>query len=206
MPTTDLLTEPDQAIIITPGAGDIDRDARFELACRLFPDSKVEMDSAGRIIVTPGNSEESAYRSCEAFRQLAVWAGRDGTGRAFDSSANFNLPGGAKRQPDAAWVPKTVLQQEGAAALRTTSQPRHVPVFLIEVTSPSDKLEDQKKKCEEWIAAGVQEVVLLHPDEKAAWVYFPGGSVEEIREAKQVTSRVLPGFILDCQTVWEDLF
>ena len=206
MPTTDLLTEPDQAIIITPGAGVIDRDARFELACRLHPDSKVEMDAEGNIIVTPGNSEDSAYRSSDVNRQLAIWARQDGTGRAFDSSANFNLPSGAKRQPDAAWVSKMILQQEGTAALRTTSKPRHVPVFLIEVASPSDKLGDQKRKCVEWIEAGVEEAVLLDPDNRTAWVYLADGSVEEIRDAKQVISRVLPGFVLECSTVWEDLF
>ena len=69
MPTTDLLTEPDQAIIITPGEHSIDRDARFELACQIHPDSKVEMDAEGRIIVTPGNSESSGYRSSEVSRQ-----------------------------------------------------------------------------------------------------------------------------------------
>lgn len=206
MPTTDHLTEPDQAIIITPGASKIDRDARFEFACQLHPEFKVEMDAEGRIIVTPGTCEDTAYRSADVNRQLASWARQDGTGRAFDSSANFNLPSGAKRQPDAAWVSKAVLQQEGAAALRTTSQPRHVPVFLIEVTSPSDKLEEQKTKCQEWIAAGVQEVMLLHPDGKTAWIYLSEGSIEEIREAREIASRVLPGFVLDCTTVWEDLF
>ena len=206
MPTTDLLTEPDQAIIITPGEHPIDSDARFQLSCQLNPDSKVEMDAEGRIIVTPGNSEDSAYRSGEAFRQLANWARQDGSGRAFDSTTNFNLPSGAKRQPDAAWVPKTVLEQEGVASLRTTSKPCHVPVFLIEVTSPSDKLADQMQKCSKWIEAGVQELVLLHPDRNSAWVYRSSGAIEEIPQAKQVISRVLPGFVLDCTTVWEDLF
>ena len=89
--------------------------------------------------------------------------------------------------------------------LRTTSKPRHVPGFLIEVTSPSDKLEHQKRKCVEWIEAGVQEVVLLHPPEKTVWVFRSNGSIEEIREAKQVISRSLNGFILDCSPIWEEI-
>ena len=109
------LTESDQAIIITPGEhDDLERDARFELACQIYPNAKVEMDEDGNIIVTPGSSEDSGYRSGEAFGQLRDWARKDGTGKAFDATTNFNLPSGAKRQPDAAWVPRTVLKKEGA--------------------------------------------------------------------------------------------
>lgn len=207
----DLLTEPNHAIIITPGKENAEeRDARFELACHLYQDAKVEMDRSGTIIVTPGNSEDSAYRSGEAFRQLANWAKRDGTGRAFDASANFNLPNGAKRQPDAAWVPKSVLQQEGADKLRTISKTRHVPTFLIEVTSPTDSLNAQKEKCVEWIGAGVKEVFLLHPKEKTLYAYLPGWSPEEFTEqeipdADHVASQVLNGFVIDCSPIWEEL-
>ena len=201
----DLLTEPDQAIIITPGnRTDLNRDARFESACQLYPNTKVEMDEEGTIIVTPGSSEDSGFRSGEAFRQLANWARIDETGKAFDATTTFNLPSGAKRQPDAAWVLKTVLQREGAAALRTVTKTRHVPVFLIEVTSPSDSLEEQKGKCVKWIEAGVTEAVLLHPKTKTAYV-FRSDSVEEFPDAAEVTSSILPGFAIDCRSVFEDL-
>ncbi len=130
-----LLDAPDQTVVITASEEDLDRDALFERACRMFPEAKIEMDAAGNIIMTPGNSEDSAFRSGEAFFQLATWSKQDGMGRAFDCSANFNLPNRAKRQPDAAWVPKSVLAVEGAAKLKTVSKTRHVPTFLIEVTS-----------------------------------------------------------------------
>ena len=160
------------------------------------------MNAEGNIVVTPGNSEDSGYRSGEAFGQLREWAQKDGTGRAFDSSTNFNLPNGAKRQPDAAWVSKQVLKAEGAATLRTINKTRHVPDFLIEVMSPSDKLAKQKEKCEEWIGAGVKEAVLLDPATKTVYVYR---SVEEITEAVVVSSKTLDGFVLDCRPVWANL-
>lgn len=155
--------------------------------------------------MTPGNSEDSSYRSGEAFRQLANWAVKDKTGRAFEATANFNLPTGAKRQPDAAWVSKQVLRQEGARNLRTSSRTRHVPDFLIEVISPSDTLRQQQKKCERWIRAGVKEAFLLHPKTKTAYVYRPNGSVEEFHEAHEVASKMLAGFVLDGLPIWEDL-
>ena len=200
----DLLRIP-ATITITP-EGYFDRDALFEQACELYTEAKVEMDAEGNVIVTPGNSEDSGYRSGEAFGQLRDWARKDGTGRAFDSSTNFNLPSGAKRQPDAAWVSKRVLQKEGVANLRSTTKAHHVPDFLIEVMSPSDKLEQQQGKCEEWIDAGVKEAFLLDPASKTAYVYRSDGSlVQEIADAAQVQSKVLNGFVLDCRPVWEDL-
>lgn len=205
MNVVDLLTESDQSIIIHPGFQPQDRDARFELACQLHPNAQVEMDERGNIIVTPGSSGDSGFRSGEAFRQLANWARNDGSGRAFDATTNFNLPSGAKRQPDAAWVPKSVLQQEGPEKLRTITKTRHVPDFLIEVASPSDSLAEQKLKCDQWIGGGVKEAVLLHPETQTAFVYRSDGSVEEIPNALNVESRMLTGFVLDCSAIWEDL-
>ncbi len=200
----DLLEEPGQVVVITPGGGPLDRDARFELACEVYPDAKVEMDEQGNIIVTPGNSEDSSYRSGEAFFQLVVWTKKDGTGRAFDATANFNLPSGAKRQPDAAWVHRDVLWKEGKAT-RTATKTRHVPKFLIEVTSPSDSLKEQKEKCVKWIEGGVAEAVLLHPKTRTAYVFLPGHDVIELIEAIEVPSSVLSGFVIDCKPIWEDL-
>ena len=171
----DLLDEPGQSLIITPGFEEQDRDARFERACEMYPDATLEMDEAGNIIVTPGNSEDSGYRSGEAFAQLSVWSKKDGTGRAFDPSTIFNLPSGAKRSPDAAWVPKETLKREGMNT-KTITKTRHVPVFLIEVTSPYT-LSEQQEKCRKWIAAGGSEAVLLHPQTKTGYVFLPSAEM-----------------------------
>ena len=98
-----------------------------------------------------------------------------------------------------------MLKAEGAATLRTITKTRHVPEFLIEVMSPSDKLLRQREKCEEWIGAGVKEAVLLDPATKTACVYRPDRSVEEITEAVLVRSNILHGFVLDCRLVWANL-
>jgi Uma2 family endonuclease len=204
----DLLTEADQAIIVQAPATETEqeRDKRFERACEVFQNGRIEMDEAGNIFVTPGNSDDSSYRSGEAFFQLAAWARKDGTGRAFDSSSVFNLPSGAKRQPDAAWVPKAVLAREGSFKLKTVASTRHVPVFLIEVTSPSSNLSAQQDKCRKWIQNGVEEAFLIHPKTRTVYVFRLPGSMIEIPEAKKVASSILPGFVLDCGPLWEDLY
>lgn len=200
----ELLEAPGQAVIITAGSNEGDRDERFERVCEMYPDARIEMDAAGNIIMVPGNSEDSGYRSGEAFGQLRDWARRDGTGRAFDSSTTFNLPNGAKRSPDAAWVAKEILKKEGAATKKAT-QTRHVPLFLIEVVSPSDRLSEQKDKCREWVTNGVREAILLDPKAKTAYVFRPSADVVTILDATQVASSVLNGFVLDCSPIWEEL-
>jgi Uma2 family endonuclease len=200
----ELLEAPGQAVIITAGSDEGDRDERFERVCEMYPDARIEMDAAGNIIMAPGNSEDSAFRSGEAFRQLGEWARRDGTGRAFDCSAIFNLPNGAKRSPDAAWVPKEVLKREGAATKRATKT-RHAPLFLIEVVSPTDRLSEQKDKCGEWVTNGVSEAILLDPKTKTAYIYRPSADPVTLPNATQVASSVLDGFVLDCEPIWEEL-
>ena len=205
----DLLESPGQSVIITRGTDEQNRDELFERACRLYPHAKVEMDDEGNIIVTPGNSEDSGYRSGAAFAQLYQWARKDGTGRAFDCSTNFNLPSGAKRQPDASWVPRETLNREGEAT-RTATKTRHVPTYLIEVTSPSDILHKQQEKCGKWIESGVEEAVLLHPKTKTAYVFVRSAAgsphaMQELPDALVVPSSVLSGFVIDCGPIWEDL-
>ena len=201
----DLIERADQAVILTAGGSTSDVDARFERLCELYPDARIEVDGAGNIIMVSGNSEDSGFRSGRAFFQLAVWADRDGTGRPLDSSTTFNLPNGAKRSPDAAWFSLEVLRKEGQANRKATKT-RHVPAFLIEVTSQSDKLSDQQGKCREWVVNGVQEVILLHPETKTAFVFQTAADMITIPDAKRISSGVLKDFVLNCHPIWEDFF
>ncbi len=197
--------EGDQSVIVTAGSHLLDRDARYERVCELFPEgARVEMDVEGNVIVVPFSSEDSAYRSGEAYRQLSEWARLDGTGRAFDSSVLYNLPSGAKRSPDASWVAKAVLRREGGNTRRATKT-RHLPPFLVEVISPTDALREQQNKCREWVENGVTEAFLLDPDTKTAYIYSAAG-VHTIENASSIASKALSGFVLDCAPIWEDLF
>ncbi len=181
-----------------------DRDQEFERVLSLYPDMRVEMDEAGNILLMAPGSLESSSGSSEVFAQLAAWAKRDGSGKAFDASATYNLPSGAKMAPDASWVPKSVLAQFGKAALSKVTGAVIAPVFVVEVRSPSDRLKDQVKKCERWIKGGVQEAWLVDPLTRSVHVFEPGQDVEVVTNAKRVKSAVLSGFVLDCQLVWED--
>jgi Uma2 family endonuclease len=181
-----------------------DRDQTFERVLALYPDMRVEMDEAGNISLMAPGSLESSSGSSEVFVQLGSWAKRDGTGKAFDSSATYNLPTGAKMSPDASWVPKSVLANFAKKALKTVTGVVIAPAFVVEVRSPSDRLKAQERKCERWIKAGVAEVWLVDPIQQKVHVFLPGRKAEVLVNPKQVKSAVLDGFVLKCGPVWED--
>ena len=75
----------------------------------LYPDMRVEMDEAGNISLLAPGSLSSSGDSMEVTFQLAAWAKSNRSGKAYDASAIYNLPTGAKMSPDASWLPKSVL-------------------------------------------------------------------------------------------------
>ncbi len=181
-----------------------DRDREFERVLALYPDMRVEMDEEGNILLMPPGSLESSEGSGEVFGQLRAWAKRDQTGKAYDSSATYNLPTGAKMSPDASWVPKSVLAKFTKPALSKVTGAVITPAFVAEVRSPSDRLKQQVKKCERWMKAGAQEVWLVDPIKRNVHVFRAGRKVEVFTDPKEVRSSVLKGFVLDCEAVWED--
>ncbi len=181
-----------------------DRDQTFERVLALYPDMRVEMDEAGNISLMAPGSLDSSAGSGEVFGQLRNWAKSDGTGKAFDAAAIYNLPNGAKMSPDASWVPKSILSTFAKKALGTVTGVVVTPVFVAEVRSPSDRFKDQQKKCERWIKAGVQEAWLVDPIERKVHIFRPSHDVEVFADPRQVKSTVLPGFVLKCKPLWEE--
>jgi Uma2 family endonuclease len=199
----DLIENAGDRVIFQPENLD-DRDQTFERVLALHRDMRIEMDEAGNISLMAPGSLGSSAGSSEVFLQLASWAKSDRSGKAFDASATYNLPTGAKMWPDASWVPKSVLTAFGKKSLDTVTSVVIAPVFVVEVRSPSDRLPDQVKKCERWIKAGVQEAWLVDPIEHKVHAFRPGRKAEVLVAPKQIKSAVLDGFILKCRPVWED--
>ena len=181
----------------------VDRDEEFERVCQLYPEMRIEMDENGKIIFMPPGSLDSGFYSNKASSQLDVWAEKDGTGCAFDSSAIWTLPSSAKRSPDASWAPKTMLRQLSPQALRSVGKGRLCPPFVIEVRSPSDRLKAQQDKCREWIRNGTQEALLVDPKTRTVYRFLPSADMETIVDPDQVESLHLKSFTLTVQTILE---
>ena len=181
---------------------DMSREQFFQL-CQLNRDVRIERNAEGSIaVMTPAGGETGA-RSGLLFAALYRWAEEDGTGVAFDSSTGFELPNGAVRAPDAAWVLRRRL-----ARLSPEDKERFLPLcpdFVIELLSPSDSRATARRKMEEYRANGARLGWLVDPARRQVAIYRTDGSVEQ-RTDMVIGETVLPGFSLDLAAVWEPPF
>lgn len=63
--------------------------------CQVNRDLRIERNKEGELIIMPPTGSETGDRDSEINMQLRNWAKRDGTGKAFGSSAGFTLPNGS---------------------------------------------------------------------------------------------------------------
>src|SRR5262245_43417355 len=76
-------------------------DDEFVQFCQQYPDCMVEVSAEGQVIIMPPAHSRTGRRNLRIGGQLLNWTDSDGRGDAFDSSAGFRLPNGARRSPDA---------------------------------------------------------------------------------------------------------
>nr|WP_265263268.1 Uma2 family endonuclease [Spirulina subsalsa] len=163
---------------------------------------RLERTATGELIVNPPTGGKTGKRNLSITGQLSVWFEENETlGAAFDSSTGFELPNGANRSPDAAWVSQarwdalTQEQQEGFIPL--------CPDFVVELRSKSDTLQDLRSKMAEYIENGTKLGWLIDPKNKRVEIYRPGQGVEVLENPNTLSGEtVLPGFTLSLNRVW----
>ncbi len=108
----------------------------------------LERTATGELIVNPPTGGNTGHRHLSMSTQMGNWfEGNDTLGKAFDSSTGFELPNGANRSPDAAWVSQsrwealTPEQPEGFIPL--------CPGFAMELRSNTDTLKDLQAKMQD---------------------------------------------------------
>ncbi len=176
-------------------------DEEFAALVAEHPDLLFEMSADGELIVTPPNYSTTGARNARIVAQLFNWAERDQRGTAFDSSAGFVLPNGARRSPDASWV----LNQRIGVDDRSREGYLHLcPDFVIELRSDSDRLRLLRQKMEEYIDNGAQLAWLIDPQRQAVEI-FHKGRAPEIREGIAMVDAEGPvrGFALELQRIWK---
>ena len=179
-------------------------DEFFEF-CQLNRDFRIERTAEGEIIMRSPAGGETGNRNAALTAALFVWAKQHGRGVAFDSSTGFILPNGAMRAPDAAWVDRSRLQQ------LTSEQKRKFlplcPDFVIELLSPTDRLQGMQTKMEEYREHGVQLGWLIDPSERQVFIYRPRHEVVLLpNPARIMGDPELAGFTLDLTEIWEPDF
>jgi Uma2 family endonuclease len=171
-------------------------DDQFFRLCSDNRDLRIEMTAQKELIIMSPTNPDTGRKNATITARLFNWAEQDGTGECFDSSSEFTLPNGAKRSPDAPWIPKSRWD-------RFTKEEKYkftkiCPDFVIELRSPSDCVADIEEKMEEYIANGSRLGWLLDPIENRAIIYRPGQPPERLDNPAILSGDpVLPGFKFD---------
>lgn len=180
-------------------------DEQFYLFCQANPDLRIERTAEGEIIVMAPAGGATGHRNADLTAQLQIWAKRQGEGIVFDSSTGFNLPNGATRAPDAAWIRRTRL-----AVLAPEEKERFLPLcpdFVVELCSPSDRLQNVQEKMQEYIDNGARLGWLIEPQPRSVYVYRPQQPMLHLQDPATLSGDpILPGFVLDLATLWEPGF
>jgi Uma2 family endonuclease len=177
----------------------------FFTFCQQNRDLRIERTANGEIVIMPPAGGETGSRNAAIGMFLRGWAMQNGRGVAFDSSTGFDLPNGATRSPDAAWV-----LRERLSKLTPEQKRKFLPLcpdFVVELQSPSDTLDDLQEKLQEYIDNGAQLGWLLAPDTKTVYIYKPGTPMERLDAPAQITGDpLLLGFVLNLAEVWDPGF
>jgi Uma2 family endonuclease len=176
-------------------------DEQFLRLCSDNSDLRIELTAQKVLVIMSPAGSKTGWRNARLTQRLANWTEQDDTGLAFDSSAGFILPNGAKRAPDAAWV-----RRERWEALSEEEQEVFAPLcpdFVVELRSPSDTLAMTQEKMREYIDNGAQLGWLIDPRTHRVYVYRPGEAPVCLEQPTILSAQpVLPGFIFNVQEIW----
>ncbi|NEP02632.1 MAG: Uma2 family endonuclease [Symploca sp. SIO2E9] len=174
---------------------------QFELLASANRDVRLERNATEELIIMPPTGGNTGKRNLDIEGQLWLWNRQTKLGVAFNSSTAFQLPNGADRSPDAAWV-----SQDRWDALTPSQQdtfPPLCPDFAIELLSKTDNMEPLRKKMQEYISNGLRLGWLIDPKNKKVEIYRPNQPVEVLEKPTTLSGEnLLPGFVLDLQLVF----
>ena len=163
---------------------------------------KLERAATGEIIVVPPIGGETGNKNVKITQQLGNWEdSHEELGISFDSSTEFKLPNGAYRSPDAAWISRE--RWNSLSIEEQTKFPPLCPDFLIELRSPSDRLQPLQDKMQEYLECGLRLGWLINRQDQQVEIYRQGKPKEVLQQPETLSGEeVLPGFVLKLKKIW----
>lgn len=161
-----------------------------------FPNLQMERSKTGQVTIMSPVKKGSGKLEAYIITIIGAWALQKGLGEVFSSAIGIELPDGAIKSPDCAWVSDQRLQQYASNA--DDEFLKAVPDFIVEIRSASDRMPALKKKMNEvWMANGVRLAWLINPYDEQVWIY------REKQEPELVTG--FSGRTLSGETIMPDL-
>ncbi|MCP2728518.1 Uma2 family endonuclease [Limnofasciculus baicalensis] len=176
-------------------------DQQFQQLAAANRELQLERTARGELIVNPPTGGTTGNRNFDIEGQLWLWNRRTKLGKGFNSSTGFDLPNGANRSPDAAWVTK-----ERWEALSAEEQDGFIPLcpdFVVELRSKSDKMEPLRQKMPEYMDNGARLGWLIDRKNRKVEIYRQYREVEVLENPTTLSGEdILPGFVLDLTEIW----
>ncbi|MEM8722002.1 MAG: Uma2 family endonuclease [Cyanobacteria bacterium P01_G01_bin.39] len=189
----------------------------FEQLCQLNPELKLETNDQGELIVIPPTGFETGRNNADLIAQFVIWNRRYQLGVVCDSSTGFVLANGAIRSPDISWIAKGRVDRFTKA-----EKARFLPLapdFVLELMSPSDKLEvaqakmtsdpapsygaRERARMQEYQDNGVQLGWLINPQQQQVEIYSPREAKKVLEKPNTLSDReILPGLVVELDLIW----
>ncbi|MEG4498159.1 Uma2 family endonuclease [Microcoleus sp. F10-C6] len=176
-------------------------DEQFFQLCQENENIRLERTAKGELIIISPAGGETSSSNAGLTAQIWIWNQQNRLGKVFDSSGGFKLPNGADRSPDASWV-----KLERWDALTPEQQKKFPPIcpdFVVELMSPSDSLKETQDKMKEYRDNGAVLGWLINRKSRQVEIYRQNQEVEVLESPAAVSGEdVLPGFILNLESIW----
>lgn len=189
-----LLTDFGPLILDNP----LSKAAFMDLADR-FPDLRMEREKDGKVIIMSPVKPGSGKREAIIIYHITAWWHQHKRGLPFSSSTGIELPDGATKSPNSAWISPERLKGITPEALEATFL-KVVPDFVVEICSQSDRLTRLKQKMKnDWMKNGVRLAWLIDPYQEKVYIYRENGQRETISgfTGKKLSGEaVMPGMEL----------
>ena len=169
-------------------------DDEFYYFCQENADYQFERDATGSIKPMAQTGGESGRRNTKLTSRLDIWSEQANSGVVFDSSTGFNLPNGATRGPDVAWV--STAQWNRLTPEQRKKFPPLCPDFVVELLSELNTLKGTADKMREYMDNGCRLAWMIDPQTEETRIYRADGSVSVIHgfDATLSGEEVLPDF------------
>ncbi|HLO85678.1 MAG TPA: Uma2 family endonuclease [Nostocaceae cyanobacterium] len=169
---------------------------QFYQLCMVNKDINFELNAQRQLIIVPPRGGESGIIEANLITDLNIWNRNTKLGKVFSSSTGFQLPNGANRSPDVAWVKWG--RWEALTEEEREKFPPITPDFIIELRSKTDRLKPLQEKMQEYIENGLRLGWLINLQDQQVEIYRQGQPVEVVKLPALLSGEdVLPGFELN---------
>ena len=172
----------------------------FFTFCQDNAELRIERSATGELSIEMPTKSLTSQRNALLTTYLGMWNLQNGLGRNYESSGGFELPNGAVRSPDAAWI-----SHERLATLTPEQRDGFLPLapdFIVELRSETDRLPALQEKMAEWQGNGIRLGLLLDPTTRTVHLYRPNTEPLLLSDPETVDcSPELPSFVLDARAI-----